>query len=350
MAGGIDIGALFRKLAGDQSADVLPGLDNVSLNKNTLAAGGLVSAIQGTDANAPGGSKYVAPAAPTTPIATAPSGGVLGDTTTAPGGTATPLNTGLVNNTQIAIDQLPSLLQSALQNEAQSHANTVAGYDASQATQQKTYDDSTTTNQQNYDGNYMDSIRAGIKGLGSLVNLLRGTGAAGGTAEDLVRDTVGGVTADDIRSGADTQKTNQSSLDGSLASFLTDLKGKRAVADDTFTNNQAAINRDSQTQMQDLLTKMAGYYGDAGQTAKANQILGQAGALTPGIAANSKTVTSAYDQTPVAVQAPQLTAFSAPSQPDVATAPTDGQVGSGIFTMTKKKDTSNTPQLATVGA
>lgn len=273
-------------------------------------------------------------------------------TTPAPvsgGKTYAPLNTGAVNNTQIALDQLPALLSSALGSEDQSYKNTTGGYDASQANQQKVYDGSTVTNQQNYDGNYMDSIRAGIKGVGSLVNILRGSGAAGGTAEDLARNVVGDTTANDIRNGSDTQKANQGSLDSSLSNFLTDLKGKRQVADDTHTNNIRAINHDSNTQMQDLLGKMAGYYGDAGNTGKANALLGQAGALTPQIAQNSMTKTSAYDQTPVAVQAPQVTAFAAPSQPDVAVAPQDGQVGSGIFSMNRKKEDS-TPVAAPVGA
>ena len=276
----------------------------------------------------------------------------LAPTTTAPtGGTAKPaLNTGAVSNTQAAIDQIPGLLQAALASEATSHDNTIKGFDSQESTQRDTYGKSTDTNQQNYDSNYMASILAGIKGLGGVLNMLRGTGAAGGTAEDVARDTVGGVTANDIRGGADTRDQNQTSLDASLASFLTDLKGKRQTAEDTFVNNQRAITRDSNTQLQDLYSKMAGYYGDAGNTAQANDFMGRAGALTPTIAANSKTQTSAYDTTPVAVAAPQLTSFAAPSQPDVASIPDDGQVGSGIFTMTKKKDTSSTPLVAPVGA
>lgn len=276
----------------------------------------------------------------------------LAPTPSAPvGGAAKPaLNTGAVANTQGSIDQIPALLQAALASEATSHANTVGGFDSAEKTQNETYGKSTDTNQQNYDSNYMSSILAGIKGLGGVINMLRGSGAAGGTAEDMARDAVGGTTANDIRGGADTRDQNQTALDSSLAGFMTDLKGKRQAAEDTFTNNNRAINRDSNTQLQDLYSKMAGYYGDAGNTATANDFMGRAGALTPAIAANSKTQTSAYDTTPVAVQAPQLTAFATPSQPDVASIPQDGQVGSGIFTMTKRKDTSAIPLAAPAGA
>lgn len=277
-------------------------------------------------------------------------GGGGGTTPTAPtGGSALPaLNTGAINNTQIAIDQLPGLLQAALDAESRSRNNTLNAFNTQENQQRGTYDQSTVTNQQNYDANYMDSIRAGIKGMGGLLGILRGTGAGGGTAEDMVRETVGGVTANDIRTGADTQRTNQTGLDTALSTFLTELSGKKQAAEDTFTNNQRAIQRDNQTQLQDLYGKMAGFYGDAGRTAQAQDFMSRAGSLTPSIAANSRTAVSNYDTTPVAVQAPSLTAFAAPSQPDVATAPADGQVGSGIFTMSRRRE-QETPQLATVG-
>lgn len=256
------------------------------------------------------------------------------------GGTGKVLNQGGVNNTQATIDQIPGLLQAALASEGTTYGNTKGGYDAAEGTQRDTYGKSTVTNQQNYDANFMDSIRAGIKGLGGLMSLLRGTGASGGTAEDMARDTVGGVTSNDIRGGADTQKENQGALDASLSGFLTDLQTKRRMADDTHVNNERAIRRDSNTQLQDLFGKMAGFYGDAGNTGAANDWMNRAGSLTPDIAANSRTQVSPYDTTPVAVQAPQLTAFSGPTQPSVQVAP-GGQVGSGIFTMTdprRKKD------------
>lgn len=276
-------------------------------------------------------------------IVAAPTGG-------APAGH--PLNQGAVDNTQKTIDQIPALLHAALAAEDTNFGNTTGGFDAAEGTQRKTYDASTTTNQQNYDGNFMDSIRAGIHGLGGLMALLRGTGAGGGTAEDLARDAVGGTTASDIRGGADTQKANQGQLDSSLSAFLTDLGTKRKVAEDTHVNNDRAITRDSNTQLQDLFGKMAGYYGDAGDTANADSWMSKAGDLTPDIAANSRTQVSKYDQTPVVIHAPNLTAFSGATQPSVVAPPSDGQIGSGIFTMaapTRRKDPTQAPVAAPVG-
>lgn len=264
------------------------------------------------------------------------TGGSTASAAPSGGGSAAPrpvFNQAGADNTQRTINEIPGLLNAALAAERTRYGNTVSEFNNQEAGQRKTYDTSTTTNQQNYDANFMDSIRAGIKGLGGLMALLRGTGAAGGSAEDQVRDTVGGVTSQDIRTGADTQKENQLALDSSLSAFLDELGRKRRQNDDTLVNNERAIRRDSDTTLQDLYSKMAGFYGDVGNTGAANEWMNRAGSLTPAIAQNSRTQVSAYDTTPVVVKAPELTAFAAPTQPSVTTSP-DGQVGSGIFTMT----------------
>lgn len=254
------------------------------------------------------------------------------------GGAAAPvLNRVGIDNTQRTIDQIPGLLEAALAAERQRYNNTVGEFNSQEAGQRDTYGKSTVTNQQNYDANFMDSIRAGIKGLGGLMTLLRGTGAAGGTAEDMARDTVGGVTANDIRTGADTQKENQTALDSSLSSFLTELQRKRRANDDVLVNNERAVRRDTNTQLQDLFGKMAGYYGEAGMEPQRNDWMNRAGALTPEIAANSRTQVSAYDTTPVSVKAPELTAFAGPTQPNVLAGESDGRVGSGIFTISDQR-------------
>ena len=269
----------------------------------------------------------------------APTGGGSGGG----GGVAAPVfNQAGADNTQRTINELPGLLERALAAEATSYGNVTRGFDDQETGQRKTYDTSTTTNQLNYDGNFMDSIRAGIKGVSGLMALLRGTGAGGGTAEDQARDAVGGVTANDIRTGADTQKENQIALDGSLSGFLTELQRKRQEAQDTRENNERAVRRDNSTLLQDLFGKMAGFYGDVGNTGEANNWMNRAGALTPEIAQNSSRQVSAYNTAPVEVKAPELTAFTDPTQPSVTVAP-DGQVGSGIFTMNERRRRETAP-------
>ncbi len=289
-----------------------------------------------------GNATLIADPNPPQSVGSAPAAGGGG------GASAPVFNSAGAASTQRAIDQLPALLNAALAAEGTRYSNTVGGFNAAEGTQRKSYEDNTVTNQQNYDSNFMDSIRAGIHGLGGLMALLRGTGAGGGTAEDLARDTVGGVTANDIRTGADTQKENQGALDSSLSSFLTDLQQKRKAAEDTRVNNERAIRRDNATQLQDLFGKMAGFYGDVGNTAAANDWTNRAGALIPDIAANSATQVSPYDSSPVVVHAPNLTAFAPPTQPSVTTAP-NGQVGSGIFTISDPRRRKETTP-ASVGA
>ena len=85
------------------------------------------------------------------------------------------------------------------------------------------------------------------------------------------------------------------------------------------------------------MSKMASYYSDGGRNAEATSWMNRAGALTPDIARNSMAKQSSYDTTPVAVKAPELAAFSAPTQSNVEMAAPD-QVGAGIFTMNRKKE------------
>ena len=293
--------------------------------------------VTGTRINNPGGGGGVIQQSSGSP---APTGGGGGG-----GGSAAPapvFNQAGADNTQRTINELPGLLERALAAEATSFGNVTRGFNDQETSQRKTYDTSTTTNQLNYDGNFMDSIRAGIKGVSGLMALLRGTGAGGGTAEDQARDAVGGVTANDIRTGADTQKENQIALDGSLSGFLTELQRKRQEAQDTRENNERAVRRDNSTLLQDLFGKMAGFYGDVGNTGEANNWMNRAGALTPEIAQNSSRQVSAYNTAPIEVKAPELTAFADPTQPSVTVAP-DGQVGSGIFTMNERRRREEAP-------
>lgn len=304
--------------------------DNVNLTDGGFESNKLQKSVGATYIPDPNAPKTPAPAPTTTAAKT--------------------LNQGAVSNTQATIDQIPGLLQAALQAEATNHQNSQNTFDAQQQQEQQQHDTGTVTNQKNYDSTFMDSIRAGIHGLGGLMALLRGTGASGGTADQQAREAVGATTSSDIRGGADTRDENQGQLDSGLSSFLTDLKGKRQANEDTFTNNNRAIQRDSNTQLQDLYSKMAGYYGDAGNTGAANDWMSKAGALTPEIAQDSKTQVSPYDTSPIIVHAPNLTAFAPPTQPSELAAPSDGQVGTGIFTMNNTKRKDPTATLAPAGA
>lgn len=286
-----------------------------------------------------------------------PAVGTSSTSTTAPsrgGGNADPapvFNQAAADNTQRTINEIPGLLEAALAAEEARYGNAKRAFDTQETTQRGQYKESSDTNQLNYDANFMDSIRAGIKGLGGLFALLRGTGAAGGTAQDLARDTVAGVTSSDIREGLDTRNENQSGLDSALSTFLTDLRGRREQNEDTRVNNRRSIQANSDTQLQELYGKMAGYYSDVDNQPEYNKWMTMAGNLTPSVAQNSKTQVSNYNTTPISVKAPEITAFKNPAQPSVRVGDS-GQIGSGIFTISKpnKKEKERTQVPVTAGA
>lgn len=269
------------------------------------------------------------PVANTTP---APQGG---------GGGGSPTRTPVfnqvgANNTQLAIDQIPALIQAALDAERTKYSNTIGDFNTQETGQRDQYGKSTVTNQKNYDSNLMDSVRGGVRGIANLMSLLRGTGA-----ERQAEEIVGSQTSQDIRDGLDTREENQTGLDTTFSSFMNELDRKRKMAEDTRINNERAATRDYRTQQQDLYSKMAGFYSEADRSPEANTWLSRAGSLTPQIAADSRVQVSPYDTSPVVAKAPDITAFAAPKTQSVTYDSSNGQLGSGIFTLgenRRKKD------------
>ena len=249
------------------------------------------------------------------------------------------LNQAAVNNTQGSIDALAGILQRALDAENQKYTNAETLFNEQQAGEQGRYDKGTETNQLNYDSNLMASLRAGAKGLGGLLSILRGTGAEV-WANDAVRDT----TSSDIRTGLDTRNENQTSLDNGIGSFLGELAGKRRDNEATRQNNEFAHRGNNASEAQRLYKEMAGFYSDAEDTGNATRLMNKAGEYTPEVAKYSVAPVRGYDASPVKVQAAPVTAFGGAAEQNVNY---DGgsNPNNGIFTInnTRKK-------LAGVGA
>lgn len=257
------------------------------------------------------------------------------DTAPAPGGgggsSRPALNQALVNNTQAQIDQMGSLLADALAAENQRYSNVRGDFDRSATQERSRYDEGSTTNMQNYDRNLMSSVRAGAQGLGGLMSLLGG--AATGTAGRLAEGAVEQTTNRDIMEGLDTRRENQGALDSSFTSFTNDLERRRREAEDTRANNERAIRRDNATGLQDLYSRMAGYYADAGRDADATNWINRSTELVPQVAANQRLQVSDYNATPVTMQAPEITAFAGPTQPNVTAVTGNDRIGAGIFSL-----------------
>lgn len=281
-------------------------------------------------------SRIADPMAPA-PTTSAPRTGGSGTTTTA----KPVLDQAAVDNTQRTINNLPALLADLLAEETQKYNNTMSDFAAQEKQQQGVYDTSSFTNQKNYDSNMMDSVRAGAKGLGGLMQILRGTGT-----EDWAREAVGSQTSRDIREGLDTRTENQTELDDSLGAFMTQLKGKRDENKDAYENNKRATRRDSNTQLQELYGKMAGYYGDAEMAPQRQDWMNKAGSLTNSIFQDSRSKVSNYDRTPVSVKAPEISAFADPTKKDIGYDGSRSQIGSGIFTVDeRRKDREKNPAM-----
>lgn len=238
------------------------------------------------------------------------------------------LNRAAVDNTQKSIDQLPLMLQMALDAEKQKFENAEAGFNVQEGAEQARYDEGSTTNNLNYDANLMASLRSGAKGLSGLLSILRGTGAEG-WAQDAVMDT----TNSDIRDGLDKRDQNQTSLDDSIGAFMSDLAGKRRANKETRINNEFAARGQNASQMQDLYKTMAGFYSDAEDTSGAANWMNKAGDLSADVARYSTAPVGTYDQTPVKVKAAPITAFNGATRQDVAVDEGDNTPTNGIFTI-----------------
>ena len=244
------------------------------------------------------------------------------------------LNRAAVDNTQKSIDQLPLMLQMALDAEAAKYQNAENGFDIQQGEEQARYDEGSTTNNLNYDANLMASLRSGAKGLSGLLSILRGTGA-----EDWAREAVVETTNSDIRGGLDTRNENQTALDTSLGSFMSDLAGKRRANQETRINNEYAARGANASQMQDLYKTMAGFYSDAEDTAGAANWMNKAGDLSADVARYSTAPVGTYDQTPVKVKAAPITAFSGATNQNINADNGNNSPTNGVFTIgdTRKK-------------
>lgn len=233
-----------------------------------------------------------------------------------------------IDATQKSLDQLPAILSAALANNQTGYNNADSSLGANEQVQRDQYGAGTEQNQKNYDANTMAALRSGATGLQGLLSILRGTGVED-WANNAVRDTVNG----DIRTGLDTQSKNQSLLDNSLSSFLTDLAQKRQSNKDTLSGNNAAARKDNATQLQRLYGDMAKYYSDMGDTANATKYMGMAGNQASVIAANSVAPVSPFTTTPVAVRAPEISAFAGPTQQAINYSPTSPSNSQAIFSI-----------------
>lgn len=259
-------------------------------------------------------------------------GAVLSTTSQAPGGggTGQRLNQAGVNAANAQLSTLDADLARALAAEERDYLNTRALYDAEAAERLRQRDEGITRNTQNYDSNLMASLRAGSRGIGGLMQMLRGSA---GTAVERAQDAVAGTTADDIRAGYDTNRENTEAITSAYNTFATSDALRRKQLEDQYANNRMAAEAQKLSRQQQLLNDLAGYYSQAGMDAQANDYSRQAVALQPELSARSVRQVSKITPQQASWQAPEITAFSGPSAPEVVAPTEQGRIGAGVFTL-----------------
>lgn len=230
-----------------------------------------------------------------------PGADASGNVPTAPvvtgGSSGASLNTAAIGATQQAIDSLGLEKDTGFKNIDDSFNSVIGGYDREAQKNQGDYDESSVTNNTNLQKNKQNALVAAAQGRRGLRSTLAAMGALGGDGTVLADRAVTEGANDDIGEAADTFSTNQVGLDKAIRNFEDEDKQRRLEAETTRTNQRTATEGSIASKRQGYLQKMAELYSGGGQTAKASQLLGEAGGLNNEIASKS-----AVAATPIAAK------------------------------------------------
>lgn len=309
----------------DYDYDWIPGISVENQNAGKGFAGD-VSRFLNVN-TAPTGTPMPNPVLEDRVLAEVPGGSIVG------GGSSRPLNQAAVNATNSSLGQLDEILRQGLASQQSERDQLIRRYDDERTQQQSQFDTNSATNQQNYNKNLMQSLYAGSEGLQGLLKMLRGSGAAFGTARDLAGRAVEASTNRDISGGAQTFDENRTSLDAALNSFMSLDENRRRQADRTLENNQNALRANTIRDRQAGLNRLAELFGEVGNTSEAQRYAADAIKLDPQITRLSNTGIAEYAPVENTVQTPGLSQFNAPTGGSIVSGPSSSNMGSGIFTL-----------------
>jgi hypothetical protein len=343
---GVDTNALWDKIVNhNQAADVIPSRDHVGFNANTLANSGLVSAVQSTDAYAPGGSKYVAPVAPSNPTiadSTTPTGNA--SLTGGAGGSGTTIDQNVLNGILQEIAGLDGGLNQAKNNNQTSYNSLMDNYNADATANGTLKDSSLNTNDLSYLASQQASLVNSAKLRQSLLGTLIGMGALNGSGVNQANSTIGGALQTDLTGADNNYKTNANTVLSSWDTYQKQNDARKKAAEQTLHNANTAADNSFATNKQDYLKTLAGLY-PTGST-QGGDFLRQALALGPQIQATSNV--PQYDFSPITApsyNAPDLSKFLSGTNSLSVAGPNPG-AGIGAFSTNSKKRTDTTAPLA----
>ena len=344
---GLETNALWDKLVNhNQAADVIPSRDHVGINASVLLNGGLTSAINSTDAYAPGGSKYVAPApTPVTSLAsnTDTSGGT-GGSGGGVGGSGSTIDSAALNAILGEIAGLDGGLAQSKANNQKSYQSTLDNYNADATAQGAKKDASLNTNDLSYLASQQQALVNSAKLRQSLLSTLIGMGALNGSGVTQANSTIGGALQTDLTGANSNYGTNANNILTAMDTYTKQNEARKKSLEQTLGNANTAADNSYATNKQDYLKQLAGLYPTG--SSQGGEFLRQAMALGPRIQATSNV--PQYDFTPItsaSFNAPDLAKYlSGTNQLSVGGQDTKGGVGS--FYTTNKKRTDLTAPLA----
>lgn len=270
----VDYGAAIRKAFGDQSADVLPKYDNVA--KRDLTGDGVAS-ISGTDAYAPGGSKYVSEVSPKSSSENLVTGTLVGGGSVSQGPSLAEQQQAAANPLLSALEALGVSRQTADTRAQSDYSKILKQYQDQMAIDRSRYDEQTTQNEQNLARNRQASLLQASQGGQGLKAVLAAMGALNGTGSILADRAISQAANRDIGGAQDTFETNASSLNRAWADTEAEDAKRRAQAEAAREAALAGNEANFLNSRIDILGKLANIFGTG--TSRGNQYADEAAGL-----------------------------------------------------------------------
>lgn len=218
---------------------------------------------------------------------------------------------GVINN---SLGRLDNQLNIARGNVTGQYDNQVRDLDTQKANAQSGYNTSSTQNSQNLRSNKNTITDQSSNGLRGLMRMLGAYGALGSSDSRVAGRAVADQASQQRAGAGQTYAQNQSDLDTNWGNYQTQFNANRTGLDNWKKNNLNAVESESLTQRQSLLSKLADIKGQraaligGSYTGSAQPYLDQANALNGQIDNLGRSV-QAYAGTAPTYQAKELSSY-----------------------------------------
>lgn len=327
----MDFGAAFRKfILGDQSADVIPGVNYKQLNESLDNQGFITQEMK--DSN-----PYYEQSQVYTPnVPAKDTGAVVGGGGSGGGGTVD-VTAAARNN--ILNSYLPSLLtqrDTEWGNIDRAYQSELSGFDAAGQNAKNDFDKNTFTNDNNLSRNRQNSLISAAQGQQGLRSVLASLGALSGTGETLAKRAVSQAANADLGEAQSTYATNVDNLTTSFDRYKQDDDRQRKLLSTERENQRSAAEATRLKAEQDAYAQVAQLFGQARNSGEAVNFLNRASGMNDAVARSGATQAAPFTAKAAAFTPAQLQNYLAGvGDMTVKTGgPTSPGVGSGINSLT----------------